>query len=110
VYSAAVRWKARSGYAAIQSSRPQTLAYAPTDSPLRLLAWNLEWFVDYDPAQTEQVAIDADAILTDVTICWHTNNGPNMTAVATSRPCRPPTSSSRTFAPSLPSWGNSRRC
>jgi pimeloyl-ACP methyl ester carboxylesterase len=40
---------------------------------LGLLAWNLEWFVDYDPARTEQVAIDPDAILTDVTICWHTN-------------------------------------
>ena len=73
VYSAAARWRARSGYAAIQSSRPQTLAYALTDSPLGLLAWNLEWFVDYDPAQTEQVVIDPDAILTDVTIYWHTS-------------------------------------
>ena len=73
VYAAAARWRARSGYAAIQSSRPQTLAYALSNSPLGLLAWNLEWFVDYDPARNEQVAIDPDAILTDVTICWHTN-------------------------------------
>ena len=72
VYEAATRWKERSGYAAIQSSRPQTLAYALTDSPLGLLAWNLEWFVDYDPARAQQTPVDHDAILTNVTICWHT--------------------------------------
>jgi Epoxide hydrolase N terminus len=73
VYAASSRWQERSGYATIQSTRPQTLSYALTDSPLGLLAWNVEWFVDYDPARTEQVAIDPDAILTDVTICWHTS-------------------------------------
>ncbi|MEV0611928.1 epoxide hydrolase family protein [Nonomuraea sp. NPDC050404] len=65
-------WQERSGYATIQSTRPQTLAYALTDSPLGLLAWNLEWFVDYDPARTQQTAIDRDAILTNVTIYWLT--------------------------------------
>jgi pimeloyl-ACP methyl ester carboxylesterase len=65
-------WGERSGYAAIQSTRPQTLAYALTDSPLGLLAWDLEWFVDYDPTSTKQTPVDPDAILTDVTICWLT--------------------------------------
>jgi hypothetical protein len=65
-------WEERSGYAVVQSTRPHTLAYAPTDSPLGLLAWNLEWFVDYDPARSEQAPVDRDAILTDVTIYWVT--------------------------------------
>ena len=72
VYAASAQWQQRSGYASIQSTRPQTLAYALTDSPLGLLAWNLEWFVDYDPARTQQTPVDRDAILTNVTICWHT--------------------------------------
>ncbi len=61
-YAANASWEERSGYATIQATRPQTLAYALTDSPLGLLAWNLEWFVDYDPARTVQVPVDRDAI------------------------------------------------
>jgi pimeloyl-ACP methyl ester carboxylesterase len=72
MYAAAAEWQERSGYATIQSTRPQTLAYALTDSPLGLLAWNLEWFVDYDPSRTQQTPIDRDAILTNVTIYWLT--------------------------------------
>jgi pimeloyl-ACP methyl ester carboxylesterase len=65
-------WEERSGYAVVQSTRPHTLAYALTDSPLGLLAWNLEWFVDYDPARSVETPVDRDAILTDVTIYWLT--------------------------------------
>ena len=65
-------WRERQGYAAIQSTRPQTLAHALNDSPVGLLAWDLEWFVDYDPAATVQTPIDPAAILTDVTITWLT--------------------------------------
>lgn len=66
------RWMQRSGYATIQSTRPQTLAYGLTDSPVGLLAWNIEWFVDYDPTSTVQAPVERDAILTDVTIFWLT--------------------------------------
>ncbi|MFI7587172.1 epoxide hydrolase family protein [Spongisporangium articulatum] len=66
------RWQARSGYATVQSTRPQTIAYALTDSPVGLLAWNLEWFVDYDATASEQAPIDRDAILADVTTYWLT--------------------------------------
>ena len=69
---AGARWQERQGYATIQSTRPQTLAYALTDSPVGLLAWDLEWYVDYDPAATTQTPIDPDAILTNVTITWLT--------------------------------------
>ena len=72
VYAAASGWEERSGYAAIQSTRPQTLAHALNDSPAGLLAWDLEWFVDYDPAASRQTAIEWDAILTDVTTTWLT--------------------------------------
>jgi pimeloyl-ACP methyl ester carboxylesterase len=64
------RWRTeRSGYAMIQSTRPQTLAYALVDSPVGQLAWNTEWFDDYG----ENVgAVDRDAILTNVTLYWLT--------------------------------------
>jgi pimeloyl-ACP methyl ester carboxylesterase len=64
------RWnRERSGYAAIQSTRPQTLAYALVDSPAGQLAWNTEWFEDYG----EKIgAIDPDVILTHVSLYWLT--------------------------------------
>jgi pimeloyl-ACP methyl ester carboxylesterase len=65
-------WSRHSGYAAQMSTRPQTLAYALNDSPAGQLAWNLEWFVDFDPTATEQTPVDRDAILTNVTIFWLT--------------------------------------
>ncbi len=71
-YAGEEQWEQRQGYAAVNSSRPQTIAYALTDSPVGLLAWNLEWFVDYDPTVTEQTLIDRDTILTQVAIYWFT--------------------------------------
>lgn len=65
-------WYARSGYATEMGTRPQTIAYALNDSPAGQLAWNLEWFVDYDPITTKQTPIDRDAILTNVTAFWLT--------------------------------------
>jgi pimeloyl-ACP methyl ester carboxylesterase len=65
-------WYGHSGYATQMSTRPQTLAYALNDSPAGQLAWNLEWFVDWDPTQTRRTPIDRDAILTNVTIFWLT--------------------------------------
>jgi len=37
------------------------------DSPAGQLAWNLEWFVDWDPTATAQAPINRDIILTNVT-------------------------------------------
>jgi pimeloyl-ACP methyl ester carboxylesterase len=65
-------WYAHSGYATQMSTRPQTIAYALNDSPVGQLAWNLEWFADWDPGRTEQAPVDRDAILTDVTTLWLT--------------------------------------
>jgi pimeloyl-ACP methyl ester carboxylesterase len=64
------RWQAeRGGYAAIQASRPQTLAYAMADSPAGLLAWYLEWFDDYGE---HPGAISNDQILTNAATYWLT--------------------------------------
>lgn len=65
-------WYGHSGYATQMSTRPQTLAYALNDSPAGQLAWNLEWFVDWDPSRTDRSPVDRDTILTDVTIFWLT--------------------------------------
>ncbi|MBW0105405.1 epoxide hydrolase family protein, partial [Pseudonocardia sp. KRD291] len=72
VHAAGAEWEQRAGYATIHSTRPQTIAYAMTDSPLGLLAWNLEWFVDYDPETTGQAPVDPDAYLTNVSTFWFT--------------------------------------
>jgi epoxide hydrolase len=69
------RWQNEmSGYAAIQSTRPQTLAYALTDSPVGQLAWIVEKFKEWtDPAaELPEDAVDRDRMLTDVTIYWLT--------------------------------------
>src|SRR5579863_8187993 len=62
------------GYAAIQSTRPQTLAYALTDSPAGQLAWIVEKFKEWtDPAAgLPEDAVDRDRLLTDVSIYWLT--------------------------------------
>jgi pimeloyl-ACP methyl ester carboxylesterase len=64
------RWNdERSGYAQIQATRPQTLAYGLVDSPAGQLAWNTEWFDDYGYGVGR---IDRQAILTNVTLYWLT--------------------------------------
>jgi epoxide hydrolase len=72
LYAVSAVWEERQGYATVQGTRPQTLAYALNDSPVGLLAWDLEWFVDYDPTTTGQTPVAPDAILTDVTTTWLT--------------------------------------
>ncbi len=54
-----------SGYFKIQATRPQTLAYAMTDSPVGLAAWIGDWFRDRQ--------IDTDKVLANITIYWLTN-------------------------------------
>ncbi len=61
------------GYFMIQSSRPQTLAYGLTDSPVGLLAWIAEKFKEWtDSTNFPEDAIDRDQLLTNVTIYWLT--------------------------------------
>ncbi|WP_020390529.1 epoxide hydrolase family protein [Kribbella catacumbae] len=56
------------GYADLQSTRPQTLAYALTDSPVGQLAWIAEKFEEWSGS----TPIDRDHLLTNVTLYWLT--------------------------------------
>jgi microsomal epoxide hydrolase len=61
------------GYGAIQSTRPQTLAYGLTDSPAGQLAWIVEKFKEWtDSAEVPEDAVDRDLLLTNVTLYWLT--------------------------------------
>jgi pimeloyl-ACP methyl ester carboxylesterase len=62
------------GYDHIQSTRPKTLAYGLTDSPVGQLAWIVEKFKEWiDPAaKLPEDAIGRDHILTDVSLYWYT--------------------------------------
>ncbi|MFD5074691.1 epoxide hydrolase family protein [Streptomyces sp. NPDC058371] len=61
------------GYADIQSTRPQTLAYALTDSPVGQLAWIAEKFKQWTGApERPEDAVDRDQLLTNVMLYWLT--------------------------------------
>jgi pimeloyl-ACP methyl ester carboxylesterase len=61
-----------SGYATIQSTRPQTIAYGLTDSPVGQLAWIVERFQDWTHAELPDDAVDRDRMLTNVMLYWLT--------------------------------------
>lgn len=65
------------GYADLQSTKPQTLAYALNDSPVGQLAWIVDKFKDWtDPAaDLPERAVDLDQLLTNVTLYWLTGTG-----------------------------------
>lgn len=62
------------GYISIQSTRPQTLAYGLTDSPVGQLAWVVdkvrEW--THPRATDPEEILDRDTILTNVMLYWLT--------------------------------------
>jgi pimeloyl-ACP methyl ester carboxylesterase len=72
------RWQAmqnfNDGYLQCNSKRPQTVAYALTDSPVGQLAWIVEKFKELtDPEEgLPEDSIDRDRILTEVSLYWLT--------------------------------------
>jgi epoxide hydrolase len=66
-----------SGYGEIQATKPQTLAYALSDSPVGQLAWIVEKFKEWtDPARSlPEDAVDRDQLLTNVSLYWLTGTG-----------------------------------
>ena len=64
-------WAEAKGYLDIQSTRPQTLAYALTDSPVGQLAWIVEKFKEWtdDAAELPEDAVDRDQLLTNISVC-----------------------------------------
>ena len=65
------------GYLELQRTRPQTVAYALTDSPVGQLAWIVEKFKEWtDPAaELPEDAVDRDQLLTNVSVYWFTGTG-----------------------------------
>jgi epoxide hydrolase len=62
-----------SGYMKVQATRPQTLAYALTDSPVGQLAWIVEKFKEWtDSTDAPEDAVSRDRILTNVMLYWLT--------------------------------------
>ncbi|UZD69374.1 epoxide hydrolase family protein [Brucella sp. JSBI001] len=62
------------GYDHIQGTRPKTLAFGLTDSPVGQLAWIIEKFKEWsDPsAESPEDAIDRDLLLTNASLYWFT--------------------------------------
>ena len=59
------------GYMKVQGSRPQTLAYSLTDSPVGQLAWIVEKFKDWaDAPEFPEDSVDRDLMLTNVMLYW----------------------------------------
>lgn len=82
----------RSGYAVMQATRPQTLAFGLHDSPAGQMAWIVEKFKEWtDPArELPEDAVDIDQLLTDISIYWYTGTA---------------ASSARLYKENQQSWG-----
>ena len=65
------------GYLHMQATRPQTLAYSLTDSPVGQLAWIVEKFQEWtDPsASVPEEAVDRDQLLVNASVFWFTCAG-----------------------------------
>lgn len=62
------------GYMSIQSTRPQTLAYGLTDSPVGLAAWIIEKFRAWSDCKGDlRHSFSEDELLTNIMIYWLTN-------------------------------------
>ncbi|KAI1158061.1 microsomal epoxide hydrolase [Nemania serpens] len=60
------------GYFSVQSTRPQTVGYGLTDSPVALLAWIYEKLVDW----TDEYPWTEDEVCTWISIYWFSTAGP----------------------------------
>lgn len=65
--------KEETGYAQIQGTRPQTLAFALADSPAGLAAWFVEKFRTWTDCDGEpERALSRDQMLADISLYWFT--------------------------------------
>ena len=71
----AQRWIAQEGgYMALQATKPQTLAYGLSDSPVGLAAWIIEKFRAWSDCNGELTKrFSNDELLTNIMIYWITN-------------------------------------
>lgn len=65
------------GYLVLQTTRPATIGYALTDSPVAQLAWIAEKYKEWTnlPGDPDTPPIDRDRLLTIVSIYWFSRSG-----------------------------------
>jgi pimeloyl-ACP methyl ester carboxylesterase len=67
---------ARSGYAKLQRTRPQTIGYALADSPVAQAAWIYEKLGTWtDSGNDPEAVLSRDEILDNITLYWLTDSG-----------------------------------
>lgn len=73
-YAQLSHWlREETGYSAIMATKPQTLAYALTDSPVGLAAWIIEKFRNWSDCGGDVDAyFSRDVLLTNIMIYWVT--------------------------------------
>ncbi|MGI9345883.1 MAG: epoxide hydrolase family protein [Gammaproteobacteria bacterium] len=63
------------GYFRIQATRPETLGFGLTDSPVGLAAWILEKFRDWSDCDGDiSNTLDLDQVLTNISLYWFTGS------------------------------------
>ncbi|MFF3965857.1 epoxide hydrolase family protein [Streptomyces griseorubiginosus] len=89
------------GYAVLNSTRPQTVGYALTDSPVGQLAWIVEKFQAWtDSAELPEEAVDRDRLLTNVMLHWLTGTAASAARIYYERAHATGESAARPTAPS----------
>lgn len=69
-------WRYGSGYSLEQSTRPQTVAYGLTDSPVAQLTWLLDAFAAWTDGDGDpEDAVSRDRVLDTATLYWLTGTG-----------------------------------
>ncbi|MEU5757773.1 epoxide hydrolase family protein [Nocardia sp. NPDC047648] len=70
------KWAQQKGYLTLQTTQPNAIAAALTDSPVAQLGWIAEKFQAWtDPARPVGEAVERDLLLTNVSIYWFTRSG-----------------------------------
>jgi pimeloyl-ACP methyl ester carboxylesterase len=69
-------YRSGAGYYSIMGTRPQTLGYGLSDSPVALAAWFYDKFAAWtDSGGEPERALTKDEMLDDITLYWLTNTG-----------------------------------
>ena len=68
------RLRREDGYQHIQGTKPQTLAYGLTDSPVGLAAWIVEKFHGWSSPQADEPPFTMDQLLDNVMVYWVTGS------------------------------------
>jgi pimeloyl-ACP methyl ester carboxylesterase len=63
------------GYAEMMNTRPQTLGYALSDSPVGMAAFFYDKFTEWTYSRNPEKSLTRDEMLDDITLYWLTNTG-----------------------------------